>query len=179
MTESRSAEVIVAVGGHPAREPDATCEGCGTRGTVGRATRYAGEQGLVVEQHRYCARCWPEWSAFYRARWEDESRRASLAWRDLPREDRDTPPPRPTGGVLRDGDMAPDDRARSDTHASGARAERRTADRRGADAVRGARGPRRRRHPPRRRGAGGADADRSAGVPRGVRPRFCVRSAAG
>ena len=97
MTESRSGEVILAVGGHPAREPDATCEGCGTRGTVGRATRHAGEQGVVVEQHRYCARCWPEWSAFYRARWEDESRRASLAWRDRRPEDRNTPPPRPMG----------------------------------------------------------------------------------
>jgi hypothetical protein len=97
MTESRSGEVVLVVGGHPAREPDATCEGCGARGTVGRATRHSGEQGRVVEQHRYCARCWPEWSAFYRARWEDESRRASLAWRDLPREDRDTPPPPPRG----------------------------------------------------------------------------------
>ena len=97
MTESRSPEVVLAVGGHSAREPDAICEGCGARGTVGRATRHTGEQGEVVEEHRYCARCWPEWSAFYRARWQDESRRASLAWRDLPREDRDAQPPPPSG----------------------------------------------------------------------------------
>src|SRR5687767_3680242 len=43
------------------REPDAACEGCGARGTVGRATRTAAA-GEPVEEHRYCARCWPEWS---------------------------------------------------------------------------------------------------------------------
>ncbi len=97
MSKSQSGEFVIVVGDRPAREPHATCEGCGAHGTVGRTTRHSGEQGQVVEQHRYCARCWPEWSAFYRARWEAESRRASLAWRDLLREDRNTPTPPPSG----------------------------------------------------------------------------------
>jgi len=55
------------------RDPDATCEGCGTTGTVGRAVR-TGADETIVESHRFCAACWPEQSARYRARWEEEDR---------------------------------------------------------------------------------------------------------
>ena len=58
------------------RDPDATCEGCGTIGTVGRAVRTDADNG-VTEQHRFCATCWPEQSARYRARWDEENRRRS------------------------------------------------------------------------------------------------------
>jgi hypothetical protein len=92
MSDSSSSSVLVTVvGDNPSRDPSATCEGCGTVGTVGRATRMdAG--GAVTEEHRFCARCWPEWSAFYRARWQDEARRATLKWWDQPR---DAPPEEP------------------------------------------------------------------------------------
>src|SRR5919106_1344656 len=73
-------EVVLATFNDQPREPDAWCEGCGVRGTVGRATR-AGEGGEPVEEHRYCARCWPEWSAFYRARWYEEVRDLTLQTR--------------------------------------------------------------------------------------------------
>jgi hypothetical protein len=93
MPESRSSgEIVVTVGDRPVREPDAQCEGCGARGTVGRATRHLGPAAERVEEHRFCAQCWPEWSAFYRARWEEQSRRLRLAWLDHPREA--PPPPR-------------------------------------------------------------------------------------
>jgi hypothetical protein len=56
MPDPRSSdEVLVTFGDRPAREPDTTCEGCGTVGTVGRAARHVG--GVMVEEHRYCARC--------------------------------------------------------------------------------------------------------------------------
>lgn len=58
------------------RDPDAACEGCGTIGTVGRAVRTDADNG-VTEQHRFCATCWPEQSARYRARWDEENRRRS------------------------------------------------------------------------------------------------------
>ena len=78
----------------PPREPDGLCEGCGARGTVGRASRHDAS-GTYVEEHRYCADCWPEWSAFYRARWEERGRRESLAWLESPRDLTDAPPPPP------------------------------------------------------------------------------------
>jgi hypothetical protein len=37
------------------QEPDAVCDACGARGTVGRATRY--DPPLAV--WRYCRTCWP------------------------------------------------------------------------------------------------------------------------
>lgn len=57
----------------PARDPTARCDGCGAMGTVGRATRTDG-QDVVLEQHCFCLACWPEQSARYRARWEEEHR---------------------------------------------------------------------------------------------------------
>jgi hypothetical protein len=86
------------------RQPDATCEGCGARGTVGRVSRWrapgaTSEGSVVVEEHRYCARCWPEWSAFYRARWDEEDRLAHEGWmrRRLLDPDDETPPPPGSG----------------------------------------------------------------------------------
>jgi hypothetical protein len=86
----------------PLRAPDAACEGCGARGTVGRASRWRGAGQVVVEEHRYCGRCWPEWSAFYQARWEEEDRVTHEAWvRWTPREpDDERPPPPPPSGML-------------------------------------------------------------------------------
>jgi hypothetical protein len=89
---------IVAVTGsdRPLIEADVVCEGCGARGTVGRASR--GEApNAQIEEHRFCADCWPEWSAFYRARWQEQARRASTAWRDRPSEARDAAPPAASG----------------------------------------------------------------------------------
>jgi hypothetical protein len=84
------------VDNQPAREPDALCEGCGVRGTVGRASRHDAS-GTYVEEHRYCADCWPEWSAFHRARWLERGRQEIQAWQDALRDstDTDTPPPTP------------------------------------------------------------------------------------
>jgi hypothetical protein len=79
----------------PLRDADAICEGCGARGIVGRATRQD-STGTPREEHCYCADCWPEWSAFYRARWREQGRRKSLEWHDRPRDDK-TPPPAPWG----------------------------------------------------------------------------------
>jgi hypothetical protein len=56
------------------RDPAATCEACGVLGTVGRAVRTDGTGG-VTEMHRFCIDCWPEQSARYRARWEEQDRR--------------------------------------------------------------------------------------------------------
>lgn len=58
------------------REHDAICEGCGTIGTIGRATR-THESGSHTETHRFCANCWVEQSARYRARWDEERR---ISW---------------------------------------------------------------------------------------------------
>ena len=76
---------VVAVTGsdQPLIEPDVICEGCGARGTVGRAGR-GNAASAEIEQRRFCADCWPEWSAFYRARWQEQERRASVAWRARP-----------------------------------------------------------------------------------------------
>ncbi len=87
-----SSELIVVVGGEPVREPDALCEGCGVRGTVSRATRQDG-RGNALEVHRFCAKCWPEQSARYEARWREERRIASDHWHRHPNE----PPPPPSG----------------------------------------------------------------------------------
>jgi hypothetical protein len=53
-------------------------EACGATGTVGNATRFL-EDG-TVEIHRFCARCWPEQSARYQARWDEEDRLEMEAW---------------------------------------------------------------------------------------------------
>ena len=60
--------------GRRGRDPTAACEACGARGTIGRAARTDGS-GAVTEMHRFCIDCWPEQSARYRARWEEEDRR--------------------------------------------------------------------------------------------------------
>src|SRR5690349_13144860 len=75
MTEYASLRVT----GLPPREPDATCEQCGARGTVGQAVRF-GEAGEVLELHRFCAACWPEERARYDARWREADRVAAEAW---------------------------------------------------------------------------------------------------
>ena len=74
--------------GLPLREPDAQCEACGAQGTVGRAVRFE-ENNEIREIHRFCRTCWPEQSARYKARWEEESRIATEAWMRAPR---DVPP---------------------------------------------------------------------------------------
>jgi hypothetical protein len=84
--------LAITSGNRPVIEPDAHCDGCGTRGTVGRASRGSGASA-PAEEHRFCAGCWPEWSAFYRARWHEQARQASLAWHARPPAARDTPPP--------------------------------------------------------------------------------------
>ena len=61
------------------RDLAAACEACGALGTVGRAVRTDG-RGAVAEMHRFCLPCWPEQSARYRARWEEEDRRRSDAF---------------------------------------------------------------------------------------------------
>ncbi len=84
MSGAHSRDTLVITGSdRAARDPDAICEGCGRRGTVGRASRQDASGGSL-EEHQYCADCWPEWSAFYRARWQEQRRRATLAWRDRP-----------------------------------------------------------------------------------------------
>ena len=68
--------VQIGVGAEPelsGRDPDAACESCGVIGTVGRACRTDPDKGLV-EEHRFCAACWPEQSARYRARWKEDDR---------------------------------------------------------------------------------------------------------
>ena len=77
-------------------DPEAVCEGCGARGTVGRASR-ADAANAQLEEYRFCADCWPEWSAFYRARWQEQTRRRSTAWLDRPPEARDQAPPPASG----------------------------------------------------------------------------------
>jgi hypothetical protein len=59
------------------RDPDAVCEGCGVVGTVGRAVRTSADD-QHREVHNFCAKCWPEQSARYRARWKEEDR----LWRE-------------------------------------------------------------------------------------------------
>jgi hypothetical protein len=65
--------------GLPLREPEQLCEACGTIGTVGRAMR-TDQLGDATEIHRFCAACWPEHSARYRARWGEENRLTRDAW---------------------------------------------------------------------------------------------------
>ena len=55
----------------PPREPHATCDGCGTIGTVARTTRFLSD-GRVHEQRRFCAHCWPEQYALFEAEREIE-----------------------------------------------------------------------------------------------------------
>ena len=64
--------------GLPLCEPEQTCEACGASGTVGRAMR-TNQEGYPSEIHRFCAPCWPEHSARYRARWQEEDRLARQA----------------------------------------------------------------------------------------------------
>jgi len=93
MPVSQTGGVVAVTGSdRPLIEPDAVCEGCGARGTVGRAGR-GDATNAEIEEHRFCADCWPEWSAFYRARWQEQIRRASAAWHALPTEARDAAPP--------------------------------------------------------------------------------------
>jgi hypothetical protein len=82
--------------GLPPREPNATCESCGVTGTVGRAVR-TDDGGQVIELHRFCASCWAEQSARYRARWEEEHRLASDAWLRAPQV---VPPPPSRGAAF-------------------------------------------------------------------------------
>jgi hypothetical protein len=88
--------VAISGGDRPLIEPDAICEGCGARGTVGRAGR-GDAASAQIEEHRFCTDCWPEWSAFYRARWQEQTRRAGMAWHDRPQESRDAAPPPASG----------------------------------------------------------------------------------
>ena len=67
----------------PPREPDALCDACGARGTIGRAMR-TDAQGTPTEIHRFCARCWPERAAQLQARWSEERRLATEAWMRAP-----------------------------------------------------------------------------------------------
>jgi len=80
----------------PVIEPDAVCEGCGARGTVGRAGRGDASRA-TIEEHRFCIDCWPEWSAFYRARWKEQARRASMAWRERAQHGPEADPPPASG----------------------------------------------------------------------------------
>ena len=103
MREECSGQDVGGGGERSPREPDVACEGCGVRGTVGRASRWRGDGQVVVEEHRYCARCWPEWSAFYRARWEEEDRLTSdawMRWEPRDRNDKRPPPPAPRGTLF-------------------------------------------------------------------------------
>lgn len=75
--------VIMGGTGMPLRESTAQCEGCGNTGTIGRAVRTDAE-GQVTEVHRFCADCWAEQSARYRARWAEQDRRESEAWIHAP-----------------------------------------------------------------------------------------------
>lgn len=54
------------------RDPNATCDNCGTRGTVGRVTR----RGKTIVVKRFCRACWPS----MRARAEEEQRLISEQW---------------------------------------------------------------------------------------------------
>jgi len=96
MADNSHATVLIAGDGRPVVDPNATCEGCGARGTVGRAVR-SDATGQPIEEHQFCADCWPEWSAFYRARWQEAVRRASIAWRDRAPENRASTPPLASG----------------------------------------------------------------------------------
>ncbi len=60
------------------RDAEALCEGCSVMGTVGIAVRFDAENA-PIEIHRFCALCWPEQSARYIARWDEEVRVASEA----------------------------------------------------------------------------------------------------
>ena len=83
----------------PAKEPDAICEGCGARGTVGRISRHNGES-RYVEEHRYCEQCWPQWMAYHRALWEERGRRESGAWRESLDRGSGQPLPSPDWGMV-------------------------------------------------------------------------------
>ena len=72
---TRSSVVHMKSSGLPLIEPDQVCEVCGTQGTVGRAMR-TDANGDPTEIHRFCAPCWPEHAARYRARWDEERRLA-------------------------------------------------------------------------------------------------------
>jgi hypothetical protein len=99
MTGGFVSQVCMPADTRPAREPDALCEGCGARGTVGRVSRH-NDSSVYVEEHRYCADCWPQWSAFYRALWEERGRRERLEWRDGLRHAPGDAPPPPAWGMV-------------------------------------------------------------------------------
>src|SRR5687767_3972823 len=71
--------VAITSSGKPPIEPENPCEACGTIGTVGRA-RLTDEADNEIEVHAFCLKCWPEESARYRARWEEESRMRHENW---------------------------------------------------------------------------------------------------
>jgi len=97
---TRAATQTVSLGGSvdepPLRDPDATCEGCHAVGTVGCAVRFDTQQ-VPVELHRFCAACWPEHSARYRARWDEEVRLARASTR---RDDGHAPSSPPTSTMI-------------------------------------------------------------------------------
>jgi len=97
MSVSYKNGVLAVTGGDkPVIEPDAICEGCGARGTVGRAGR-GDTSSATIEEHRFCIDCWPEWSAFYRARWQEQARRASMARRERAQNGQEAAPPSASG----------------------------------------------------------------------------------
>ncbi|MBL0937718.1 MAG: hypothetical protein IBJ03_02425 [Gemmatimonadaceae bacterium] len=65
--------------GLPLVEIDKACEVCSAQGTVGRVVRFE-EDGSVLDMIRLCEACWPEHSARYTARWDEEHRVAMDAW---------------------------------------------------------------------------------------------------
>jgi hypothetical protein len=75
---ARAHGIMRMMDGSP-NEPNATCERCGGRGTVGRAIRTDAE-ARPSEVHRFCLSCWPEEMARYRARWEEEDRTSRDRW---------------------------------------------------------------------------------------------------
>src|SRR5262245_53152498 len=80
---------VLAITGsdEPVIEPDAICEGCGARGTVGRAGRGDASSG-TTEEHRFCIDFWPEWSASTAL--GGRSRRGERAWRGTSAHGMDT-----------------------------------------------------------------------------------------
>lgn len=89
--------VVMRGTGLPLREPDATCESCGARGTVGRAVR-TDAHGEPLEIHRFCRACWPEERARFRAQWDEEARVSAERFHREP--DAPAPVPAPAGYTL-------------------------------------------------------------------------------
>ena len=60
----------LAVDGNSLQDPLALCHACGTRGTVGYATRKQDDR--EVFHAKYCAVCWPAESEGLRSQWDGE-----------------------------------------------------------------------------------------------------------